>query len=185
MNEPHDVDITEWADSVQAAVTAIRNAGATSNICLLPGTDYTSAGNFIDNGSGAALSKVTNLDGSTDDLVFDVHKYLDSDNSGTNAECTTSNADVFTTLGQWLESNGRQAMLTETGGGATADSCLTNLCEELATLNSFTDAFLGWVGWSAGAFDTSYVLTETPEGSAGSYTDQPLVKQCIVGQFKG
>jgi endoglucanase len=34
MNEPHDVDITTWAASVQAAVTAIRTAGATSQISL-------------------------------------------------------------------------------------------------------------------------------------------------------
>jgi endoglucanase len=32
MNEPHDVDINEWAVSVQAAVTAIRTAGATSQL---------------------------------------------------------------------------------------------------------------------------------------------------------
>jgi endoglucanase len=30
MNEPHDVDINTWAATVQAAVTAIRNTGATS-----------------------------------------------------------------------------------------------------------------------------------------------------------
>ena len=35
MNEPHDVDINEWAVSVQAAVTAIRTAGATSQISSL------------------------------------------------------------------------------------------------------------------------------------------------------
>lgn len=185
MNEPHDLTIADWATSVQAAVTAIRQAGATDNICLLPGTDYTSAGAFLDNGSGDALLKVTNIDGGTDNLVFDVHKYLDSDNSGTNAACTTDNADAFTTLGKWLEQQGRQAMLTETGGGASDESCLTDLCAQLDVLNQYSDAFLGWVGWSAGAFDTSYVLTETPDGSAGAYTDQPLVKQCIVGKFKG
>jgi endoglucanase len=32
MNEPHDVDIAAWATTVQAVVTAIRNAGATSQI---------------------------------------------------------------------------------------------------------------------------------------------------------
>lgn len=32
MNEPHDVDITEWAATVQAAVTAIRTAGATTQM---------------------------------------------------------------------------------------------------------------------------------------------------------
>ena len=82
MNEPHDIpDITLWAQSVQAAVTAIRQAGATSQLILLPGNDYTSAGTFISNGSADALSKVVNPDGSVTDLIFDVHKYLDSDNS--------------------------------------------------------------------------------------------------------
>ncbi len=54
---------------------------ATSQIILLPGNNWTSAETFISNGSGAALIKVTNPDGSTTNLVFDVHKYLDSDNS--------------------------------------------------------------------------------------------------------
>ena len=56
---------------------------ATSQIILLPGNNYTSAQTFASNGSGAALLTVKNPDGSTTNLVFDVHKYLDSDNSGT------------------------------------------------------------------------------------------------------
>lgn len=32
MNEPHNVDINKWADTVQAAVTAIRKAGATTQL---------------------------------------------------------------------------------------------------------------------------------------------------------
>lgn len=36
MNEPHDLTMTTWATSVQAAVTAIRKAGATSQFILLP-----------------------------------------------------------------------------------------------------------------------------------------------------
>ena len=52
-------------------------------------------------------------------------------------------------------------------------------------LNKYGDVFLGWVGWAAGNFDTTYVLSETPTYSGGVWTDQPLVKQCIVGQFHG
>lgn len=70
----HDLNIDTWAGSVQAAVTAIRQAGATQNLILIPGTDYTSAANFLENGSGAALLPVHNLDGSTTNIVFDVHK---------------------------------------------------------------------------------------------------------------
>ena len=56
-------------------------SSATSQIILLPGNNWTSAATFVSNGSADALSKVTNPDGSITGLVFDVHKYLDFDNS--------------------------------------------------------------------------------------------------------
>lgn len=127
---------------------------------------------------------VTNIDGSTEDLIFDVHQYLDSDNSGTSATCATNNVDSFEVLGAWLRTNSRKAMLTETGGGSSDSTCLTDVCQELAELNKYSDVFLGWTGWAAGMFDTSYVLSETPTLSGTTYTDQPLVKQCIAGMFK-
>ncbi|KAG4426516.1 Endoglucanase EG-II [Cadophora malorum] len=180
MNEPHDVDIARWAVTVQAVVTAIRNAGATAQMLLLPGNDWTSAGAFISNGSGAALLKVKNPDGSTTGLIFDVHKYLDSDNSGTHAECVTDNvAGAFQPLATWLRANGRQAMLTETGGGNVA-SCVQYMCSQVAFLNANSDVYLGYVGWSAGSFDSTYVLTETPTGSGSNWQDTLLVKSCLA-----
>lgn len=80
---------------------------------------YTSAAQFISNGSGAALMTVKNPDGSATNLIFDVHKYLDSENSGTHSDCVTNNSDVFNTLASWLRSNKRQALLSETCGGST------------------------------------------------------------------
>lgn len=135
MNEPHDIpDIKAWAASVQAAVTAIRQAGATSQLILLPGNNYTSAGTFVSSGSADALNAVTNPDGSKTNLIMDVHKYLDSDNSGTHTECVTNNIDgAFAPLATWLRTNKRQAILSETGGGNTA-SCQQYLCQELQYL---------------------------------------------------
>ncbi|KAF7797655.1 hypothetical protein EIP86_008855 [Pleurotus ostreatoroseus] len=180
MNEPHDIpDIDTWAQSVQAAVTAIRNAGATSQLILLPGNDYTSAQTFVSNGSGPALMKVTNPDGTTTNLIFDVHKYLDSDNSGTHPDCTTNNIDdAWEPLAQWLRANGRQALNTETGGGNTA-SCEQFLCEQVAYQQQNSDVILGYVGWAAGNFDPSYVLGETPTQSGSTWTDTPLVAMCL------
>lgn len=101
---------------------------------LLPGTQYTSAGAFISSGSAAALLGVTNPDGTTTNLIFDVHKYLDSDNSGSGADCVTNNiADAFQPLATWLNSKGRQAILSETGGPNTSN-CATYLCQEIAFL---------------------------------------------------
>ena len=124
MNEPHDVDINTWANTVQAAVTAVRNAGATSQMILLPGNNFASAGQFVPNGSGATLMKVTNPDGTVTGLIMDVHKYLDVDNSGEHAECTTDNiSDAFAVVAAFLRENGRQAMVSETGAGSTSSVC--------------------------------------------------------------
>ncbi len=174
MNEPHDLTMSTWADSCQAAVTAIRKAGAKSQMILLPGTDYTSAGTFP-TASGPSLLKVKDADGTTDKLIFDVHRYLDSDNSGTHAECTSDHVeDSFVPLATWLRSNKRQAILSEVGGGNTA-SCEQDVCAAIASLNKNSDVYLGYIGWSAGAFDQSYVLGLTPNGS----TDQALVTKCF------
>lgn len=135
MNEPHDLpSITTWAGSVQAAVTAIREAGATSQYILLPGDNYTSAEQFVSGGSADALNVVTNPDGSKTGLIMDVHKYLDSDNSGTTPDCVTNNInDAFAPLATWLRANNRQAFLSESGAGNNAE-CVTDFCQQLAYL---------------------------------------------------
>ena len=135
MNEPHNIpDMSIWADTVQAAVTAIRQAGATTQMILLPGNNFTSAQTFVSNGSAGNLSRVHNLDGSNTSLIFDVHKYLDLDNSGTHTECTSNHiADTFQPLATFLKANNRIAFLTETGGGNTA------------SVRSFCDLFLSFI----------------------------------------
>ncbi|KAF9061599.1 putative endoglucanase [Rhodocollybia butyracea] len=183
MNEPHDLpSITLWAQSVQAAVTAIRNAGATSQIILLPGSDFASAQQFVTDGSGPALLNVTNPDGTTTNLIFDVHKYLDVDNSGTNLECVTNNIDAaWAPLVTWLRENGRQALNTETGGGNVA-SCVEFMCQQIAFQAQNSDVILGYVGWSAGNFGppSEYVLSEGPTQVGTTWTDTLLVSSCMA-----
>lgn len=114
-------------------------------------------------------------DGTTSKLIFDVHRYLDSDNSGTHAECVTDHVqDSFVPLATWLRTNGRKALLSEVGGGSTA-SCEQDVCAAIASLNQNSDVYMGYIGWAAGAFDTSYVLSLTPSGS----TDKALVSKCF------
>ncbi|KAJ6491290.1 endoglucanase [Mycena vitilis] len=182
MNEPHDVpDINLWAATVQAAVTAIRQAGATTQIILLPGNNWTSATTFISNGSADALSKIVNPDGSITNLIFDVHAYLDSDNSGTHPDCTTNNiATAWAPLAQWLRCNKRQAFNTETGGGYNTTSCFTFMCQQIAFQAQNSDVILGYVGWAAGNFYTGYVLSELPALSGTTWTDTPLVAKCMA-----
>ncbi|KAI9057728.1 glycoside hydrolase family 5 protein [Trametes sanguinea] len=170
MNEPHDIpSVATWVDSVQYVVNAVRQAGS-KNFLLLPGSSWSSAQAFPTE-AGPLLVKVTDPLGDTSKLIFDVHKYLDSDNSGTHPDCTTDNVDVLQTLVSFLQANGnRQAILSETGGGNTA-SCETLLNNELSFVKSAFPTLAGFSVWAAGAFDTTYVLTVTPFANG---TDQPL-----------
>lgn len=179
--------MTVWAASCQAAVTAIRKAGATTQHILLPGTGYTSAESFVSSGSAAALGKVTNLDGSVDNLIFDVHKYLDSDNSGTHIGCVNNGiSTAFQPLASYLTQNKRVALLSEIGGGSDNPSCLTDLCQVADFFNENAGAYLGMMGWAAGSFDpSSYVLSLTPTKSGSTWKDQPLLTKCIAGKFSG
>lgn len=72
MNEPHDLTVSTWAQTVQAAVTAIR-AVAPDHMVLMPGSSYSSA-QTLSTEAGPDLLNVTNPDGSTTNLLFDVHK---------------------------------------------------------------------------------------------------------------
>jgi endoglucanase len=176
MNEPHDMpDITLWAASCQAAVTAIRQAGATSQMILLPGNHWASAGWFLIDGSAAALSQVTNPDGSKTNLVFDLHKYLDFDNSGTHTDCVTNNIDdAFGPVATWLRQEGRQALLSETHSGVNAP-CFEFFCQQTQFMDENSDVYLGYVLWAGGSFDSSYPFSLIHPASGGGWNVSPLV----------
>jgi endoglucanase len=141
-NEPHDLDVPTWVVSAQTAVTAILKAETVSHIILLPGTNFTSAGTFVTAstggaGWGPALAAVVNPDKSTTDLIFDLHKYLDIDNSGNHVDCVTDNiATAFAPVATWLRTNQRQALLSETGAGAS-----TSVSISFPNLTQLTDSF--------------------------------------------
>lgn len=148
---------------------------------MLPGNGYTSAGSFVSSGSAAALATVKDSDGSTDKLIFEVHKYLDSDNSGTATECVSDDINAFEDLTKWLNDNKRQAFLAETGGGSSSSSCLKDVCSLLSYLNDNSGVYMGYLGWAAGSFDATYKLALTPTGNQ----DVPLMTQCFAKLFSG
>lgn len=71
MNEPHDLySISDWVDTVQAAVNAIRAAGAALQYMLLPGSTWSSALAFPTE-SGPLLVNITDPAGNNSKLLFD------------------------------------------------------------------------------------------------------------------
>ncbi|KAK6843823.1 glycoside hydrolase family 5 protein [Apiospora arundinis] len=183
MNEPHDLDINLWAQTCQKVVTAIRQAGAKSQMILLPGTNFDSAATLVSSGSAAALMGIKNPDGTTDNLVLDIHKYLDEDNSGTHKECVTDNVDAFKDVATFLRANGRKGLVSESGASSAA-SCLKAFCSQNNFINANSDVFVGFVGWAAGSFDASYVLGLTPTKQNGKYVDNQVMMQCIMAPWR-
>lgn len=179
MNEPHDLDVAAWARTCQAAVTAIRQAGAAKQMILLPGTNFDSAATLVSSGSADALMAVRNPDGTTDGLLLDIHKYLDVDNSGTHRECTTDNRAAFAEVAAYLRKAGRKGLVSETGASLDG-SCMTAFCSQNALINENADVFVGLVGWAAGSFPTSYILSMTPSRNGNALVDNAITKQCLI-----
>ncbi|EPE07999.1 endoglucanase ii [Ophiostoma piceae UAMH 11346] len=185
-NEPHDLDIGLWVKTCQKVVTAIRKAGASSQMILLPGDNFDSAATLVSSGSADGLLSITNPDGSTDNLLLDIHKYLDVNNSGTLASCNTDNVGNFTALASYLREQGRQGLISETGASPQAQECFPAFCAQNTAINKNSDVFVGLVTWAAGSFGTDYVLTLTPtiDGN-GNYVDNELMTECVLGPYGG
>jgi len=171
---------------------AIRNAGATSQNIFVPGKNYLQATTYTwlngdSNGNmGSEVLAMKDHDGTKDKLIIDVHQYLDAENgwSGKSSECSNAGIDgiALGALATWLERNGRQAFLTETGGGNT-ESCVTYLRQQLGFLSKNSNVFLGYTAWAAGSFNSDYVLSLTPKQNGDSWTDTTLVKEAVAQCF--
>jgi endoglucanase len=172
MNEPHDMDTTLWLNDANAAIQAIRTAGATQLI-LVPGNAYTGAWTWSDTWYGTPNATV--MGGVVDPgnhFAIEVHQYLDSDGSGTSASCVSATVGSQRLAGftQWLVANHLQGYLGEFGSGTDA-TCLAALDDMLGYMDLHRDVWLGWTAWAAGPWwGPSYILTLEPDAQGH---DQP------------
>lgn len=182
MNEPHDsegksdFDMDTWASTTQTVVTAIRNAGATSQMIFLSTSNWQNAMTFPD--LAQAMLGVKNKDGSTTNLIFELHQYFDKE-GGKNTYCNDDLASGFADVATFLRDNDRQAFIGELGAGNGQD-CIDIVCSVLDTLNENGDAYLGWTSWAAGNWWDDYELTQVPKNGQ----DVGIVKSCFAPKFK-
>lgn len=150
MNEPHDMPTTLVLANDQAAVTAIRRAGA-NNLILVPGNQWTGGHSWTQNWGGDLLPNsdyIQQINDSAHNWAVDIHEYLDEDFSGSHLECTQSFADNMGPLTDWLQQYNIRAMVTEFGGSNTTN-CTTMLTEALQYMQNYTN-YIGWTMWAAG-----------------------------------
>jgi hypothetical protein len=149
-NKPGDIGISlvDWFSDAQAAIKAIRAAGATNTI-FVPGMSYTAASSFTSNGSSTEFLKLTD---SLNNMAVSVHCY-----SGLGSASTTVLRDACSALVTWARTNGLKVAIGEIAidagpnGLPTHNSTFATAQAQWADWNSFcaqnSDVLVGWNWW--------------------------------------
>jgi endoglucanase len=149
MNEPYGVD-GSWPKSAQAAVTAIRAAGAT-NLILIGGNAYEDAATWPQ--ASDALKSITDPG---NNFAFEVHVYPDATQSGTGNTCPNvmSGVTQLQPFTAWAKGHNAKGFLGEFSAGTDTNAnanCMTAVDNMLTYLEQNSDVYVGWTYWAGGA----------------------------------
>ena len=146
-NEFHDMDQTLVFNLNQAGIDGIRAAGATSQWITPEGNSWTGAWTWVSSGN----TNLGALKDPQDKLIYQMHQYLDTDGSGTSANCVSSTigAERVKAATEWLKSAGKKGIIGEFAGGNN-DQCRTAVKGMMDYLAQNSDVWTGAVWWAAG-----------------------------------
>ncbi|HJS07622.1 MAG TPA: glycoside hydrolase family 5 protein [Pirellulales bacterium] len=167
MNEPKSLPTETWLQAANAAIAAIRQAGA-RNLILVPGNGWTGAHSWMSRGYGTPNAEVMlGVVDPANHYAYEVHQYLDGNYSGTRPNCKSEQIGVTTLqkFTQWLRDHRKRGFLGEFGGG-TDPTCLAALDAMLTFMNMNSDVWLGWTYWAAGPWPQSYFTSVQPVNGA-------------------
>ena len=163
MNEPHAQTCAQLAPVWQAAINAIRGAGFTG-VITVPGTDWQHSDTFVSTGCAALLSSLTDAQ---NNLVFEMHNYLDPGESGQYQHPIASpgvGAQQLAPAIAWARQTGNRLFVGETGTPGDPTS-LAALRDELVAVADAPDVFWGLAMWGAGPWwPVDYNLRLDPVG---------------------
>lgn len=159
-NEFHDMDQSLVVQLNQASIDGIRAAGATKQYIHVEGNDWNGAWTWTTGKNAATMGVLTDP---SNLIVYQMHQYLDSDGSGTHAECVSS------TIGQervqaateWLRANKKLGFIGEFAGGANTQ-CQTAIKGMLDYMSKNTDVWQGALWWAAGPWWADYMYSIEP-----------------------
>jgi endoglucanase len=170
MNEPWGLPAQDWLTIANAAIAAVRAAGA-PQLILVPGVAYTGAHSWITSGNTVMAKTVD----PANRFAFEAHQYLDTDSSGTSAIAVGPRvgSERIEAFQNWCRQNGFKAFLGEFAAGEDANSlaALTDICR---TLQANPDVWLGWAAWAGGSWwpdDYIFKLDPTKTGQTRPQTE--------------
>lgn len=151
VNEPHTMRTEQWVEAANAAIAAIREAGAT-NVIQVPGNGWTGAHAWNKTYYGTPNAKaMLDIVDPIDNLFFEAHQYLDSDSGGSSDQCVSSTIGRERIAGfvAWLRTNHKKGFLGEFAGGNNP-TCNAAVADMLTAMMEASDVLVGWVWWAAG-----------------------------------
>lgn len=163
MNEPYGMASETWLSAANAAIAAIRRAGAT-NLIAVSGNSYSMAQAWHDGWYGTPNATVMlGVSDPANNYVYDVHQYLDSDSSGTSSTCVTSTvgAERLASFTIWLRKHGKRAVLTEFAGANNA-VCNEAVRGMLTHIHGNADVWAGWTWFAAGPWWKDHMFSIAP-----------------------
>ncbi len=178
VNEPHSMSSELWLDDANAAIRAIRRAGA-ANLILVPGNAWSGAHSWTQSWYGTANSvTMLQITDSLDNYAYDVHQYFDSDYSGATSSCQseTIGSEKLISFTNWARTNGKRGFLGEFGV-ADNDSCLSAADDMLSFMLENDDVWLGWTWWAAGPRWGNYRFSIEPNN--GDAPQMAVLEQYI------
>jgi endoglucanase len=187
MNEPHDQSATAWLESANAAIAAIRNAGAVSQEILVPGSYWDGALTWTITDNAAVMG--TGIQDPAHNFAFEVHQYFTIPDYplGTqpSAVSPTTGVEQVTAITQWAEATGNRLFLGEFGV-TTDQTSLTALDAMLTYMQQHTDAWQGATYWAGGPWSGNDMFTRPFSIEPQNGVDKPqmaiLVEHLAVSE---
>jgi endoglucanase len=165
VNEPNTMPTEQWVGAANAAIQAIRDAGAT-NLIHVPGNAWTGAHSWSSSSYGTPNAQaMLDIVDPLDNVVFEAHQYLDSNSSGTSDQCvsTTIGRERLAPFIDWLRAHGKKGFIGEFAGGNNT-VCNAAIADMLATMMEASDVLVGWLWWAAGpAWSKDYPFSLHPK----------------------
>jgi endoglucanase len=180
MNEPNTMPTEQWLSAANAAIAAIRAAGA-GNLILVPGNAWTGGWSWDQTWYGTSNATVMKgIVDSGNNHAIEVHQYLDSDGSGTSTSCvsTTVGVERLTAFTAWANANGKRAFLGEFAGGNNS-TCKEAVQRMLQYMQDNNNVWIGWTWWAAGPWWDEYIYTLEPKAGV----DRPQMSWLIPYLF--
>ncbi|KAF3939985.1 Endoglucanase [Dactylella cylindrospora] len=144
-NEYHTMDQSLVVSLNQAAIDGIRASGAT-NIILVEGNQWSGAWSWVSVNAPTMIA----LNDPLNNMIFQMHQYLDSDSSGTSATCVSSTIlrSRLQEATNWCLQNNVKCILGEVGAGNN-QVCKDAITDGL-TYARDSGAWVGVLWWAAG-----------------------------------